>query len=118
MKYKIIQTLDNGTVYEQQTPSYNKMYSIVIQVVSMDYSYIKKVEVEDDIVTINIQSGEGNAIQTVYGLKKLFIIHVEEMQKIKRKQMDLLYNHYQEICGELHEFDPDLIEYVRAGIHD
>lgn len=118
MKYKIIQTLSNGTVHEQQTPSYNKMYSIVIQVISLDYSYIRKVEVEDDIVTINIRSGEGNAIQTFYGLKKLFIIHAEEMQKVKRKQMDLLYNHYQEICGEFREFDSKLIEYVRAGIYD
>nr|DAS95123.1 MAG TPA: hypothetical protein [Caudoviricetes sp.] len=118
MEYKIIQTTYNGDVYEQKTTSYNKMYGIVIQMVGLDYSYIRKVKVENDVVSIDIQPGEGNAILTFSGLKKLYVIHAEEMQKVKRKQMDLLYNHYQEICGELHEFDPDLIEYVRAGIHD
>lgn len=118
MKYKIIQMTDNGNVYEQQTTSYHKMYGIVINMVGLDYSYIKRVDVEEDKVIIHIFQGEGNAILTFSGLKKLYVIHAIEMQKVKRKQMDLLYNHHQEICREFREFNPELINNVKMGIHD
>nr|DAF35291.1 MAG TPA: hypothetical protein [Bacteriophage sp.] len=118
MEYKIIQTTYNGDVYEQKTTSYNKMYGIVIQMVGLDYSYIRKVKVENDVVTIDIQPGEGKADQSLHELKKLYIIHATEMMKRKKKQMDYLYKFYQEIGEEFWEYDPELIESVKMGVSD
>ena len=118
MKYKIIQTTYKGEVYEQVTTSYYKMYGIVIQMVGLDYSYIRKVSVEDDVITIDIQPGEGRSDLSLYELKKLYIIHATEMMKRKKKQMDYLYKFYQEISEEFWEYDPELIENVKMGVYD
>lgn len=116
MKYKIIQTTWKGEVYTQETTSYYSMYGIIIQMVGLDYSYIRKVKVENDIVIIDIQPGKGNAIQTFTGLKKLYVIHVEEMIKQKSEQANKQYESYQNACKELYQFDIELINNIKDTV--
>lgn len=116
MKYKIIQTTHNGDVYEQITTSFYKMYDIVLNFVCMDYSFIRKVEIEEDEVTIHIVPGEKYAISTFAGLKRLFALHVKEMLQLQRKQVDQCYEHYQKECEELRRFDKELIEHIKKEL--
>ena len=116
MKYKIIQTTRNGDVYEQTITSYYKMYDLVIQRVSLDYNFIRNVEIEEDEVTIHIVPGEKYAILTFAGLKKLFALHVKEMLQLQRKQVDQCYEHYQKNCEELRQFDKELIEHIKEEL--
>lgn len=116
MKYKIIQNTESGQVYIQEITSFYKMYLIVLNLVSLDYSYIKEVKVEGDKVTIQVLQGEGYYIPSFKGLRQLFSIHVDEMIKLKRKQIDQQYESYQKNSEEYHQFDKEFIKQIKKEL--
>ena len=113
MKYRVIQQDDRGWSHTQETSSYIDIYSIVIQAVGNDRQYIEKVEREGDRVSIHISPGEGHAVSTLNGLKRLHVIYAEDQYLLKRKQLDQLYLLRQDIELEFRNINPELIVHLK-----
>ena len=118
MKYRVIQQDDRGWSHTQETSSYIDIYSIVIQAVGNDRQYIEKVEREGDRVSIHISPGEGHAVSTLNGLKRLHVIYAEDQYLLKRKQLDQLYLLHQDIESEFRNINPELIIHLKEGLKE